>query len=75
MDLLYSLSNYTFLDSSTTDVSEGEAIYVISLPIAINLFRNHLIHLSPHIYYGMSSSTGYFGFNLGYIIPFYLGSR
>lgn len=69
IDFLYSISNYTM--DNADDITESGGIFVISLPIAFNLPRNHMIHLAPFINYGMNKSEGSYGFNLGYIIPRY----
>lgn len=70
IDFLYSLSSYTMNRASDFEESGGQV--VVSLPIAFNLYRNHLLHFAPFINYGMSNSEGSYGLNLGYIIPFYV---
>ncbi len=69
IDFLYSISNYTMDTADDIELTGG--IISLSIPIAYNLARNHLIHFAPVINYGMNETEGSMGFNLGYIIPLY----
>ena len=69
IDYLYEMSILKI--EGLDDMEESRSIIAITLPIAFNLPHNHLVHFAPFINYGLNDSGGSYGFNLGYIIPFY----
>jgi len=69
IDYIYEM--YTISIDGLDDIEDSRGIIAFTLPIAFNLPHNHLVHFAPFINYGLNDSGGSYGFNLGYIIPFY----
>jgi hypothetical protein len=71
IDLLYNMTEYIQIGTSSEDVSTEGLFYDIQVPITYTLPMNHMIYLMARLHYGASTSTGTYGIHIGYIMPFY----
>lgn len=71
VDFLYSRSEFVSTDASRENLDADEVCGIVSIPLAFNLVRNHLLYITPLVSSGMKNSNAHFRITLGYLMPLY----
>jgi len=74
IDFVY--SRFKFTPSGSSLVLEGKDFYTdVSIPVAFNFARSHILYLTPGVAMASKGSGSYFWITLGYMSPMYIRQK